>query len=54
MSDSEWEENTELIDVQYLSKYGYDTLTFNEGTAEAEVAVFDGSRISNVRPVSLD
>jgi len=36
---------TEQLDKEIVGKYGYDTLTINDGTSSAEVVVYDKSSI---------
>lgn len=49
LSSRNWDTYTELITREYLQRYGFDTVTINEGTERAEVCVYDVKSILKVR-----
>lgn len=56
MSQRAWDQCTELITSEYLARLGFDSVTINDGTKEAELAIYDRERIRRVwrRPDVLD
>ena len=49
LSGEEWDTHTERITREYLQGYGFDTVTLNEGTEQAEVCVYDAQSILKVQ-----
>ena len=48
MSQRVWDESTELITGEYLARLGFDSVSINDGTEAAELAVYDRARIKRV------